>query len=154
MTSSVSSSAVVSLFKSSPHPLSLSEKKASQARKIEELRKALTADRPASLCEHAELLGLCRSTAWAVLNRPYKNSGLTAAVIKRMLASPKLSVQARSILAQYVAEKASGCYGHSRLQRRRFIAALSHSMERSDREGFFSETPLQAGVANSNFPQV
>jgi hypothetical protein len=104
--------------------------KANQTRKIEELRQALSTADPVSICGQAELLGLCRSTAWAVLKRPYKNSGLTAAIIKRMLASPKLPPQARTILDEYVEEKASGLYGHRQTQQRRFIATLSNGVER------------------------
>ena len=107
--------------------LSLGERTAIQARKIEDLRKAVCAGGPVSLSEHAELLGLGRSTAWTLLKRPYKNSGLTAGVIKRMLASPKLSQGAHAILIEYIEEKANGLYGHSRPQRRRFVGALSDS---------------------------
>ena len=101
------------------------EMKARQSCKIEELRKALCAGGPVSFCDQSQLLGLCRSTAWAVLKRPYKNSGLTAAVVNRMLASQKLPSQARTIILEYIAEKSAGLYGHSRSQRRRFISRLS-----------------------------
>ena len=105
--------------------VSLREMKARQSRKIEELRKALCAGGPVSFSDQGELLGLCRSTAWAVLKRPYKNSGLTAAVVNRILASQKLPSPARRIILEYIAEKGGGLYGHSRLQRRRFISRLS-----------------------------
>ena len=104
---------------------SLREMKARQSRKIEELRKALCAGGPVSFCEQAELLGLCRSTTWAVLMRPYKSSGITAAVINRMLASSKLPSQARTIIFEYIAEKGGGLYGHSGSQCRKFISRLS-----------------------------
>ena len=104
---------------------SLREMKARQSRKIEELRKALCAGGPVSFCEQAELLGLCRSTTWAVLMRPYKSSGMTAAVIIRMLASQKLPPDARTIILEYIAEKGGGHYGHSRAQCRKFISRLS-----------------------------
>lgn len=91
----------------------LREMKARQSRKIEELRKALCAGGPVSFCEQAELLGLCRSTTWAVLMRPYKSSGMTAAVIIRMLASQKLPPDARTIILEYIAEKGGGHYGQA-----------------------------------------
>ena len=126
---------------------SLREMKARQSRKIEELRKAVYAGGLVPLSELAELLGLGRSTAWAVLNRRYKNSGLTATVIKRMLASPKLTLEARIIIAQYVEEKASGLYGHSRTQRRRFVAALSFRVEGCGGQHHSARTLDGAGFA-------
>jgi hypothetical protein len=122
--------------------------KANQTRKIEELRQAISRAAPGSICEQAEMLGLCRSTAWAVLKRPYKNSGLTAAIINRMLASPKLPPQARTILDEYVEEKASGLYGHRRTQRLRFVATLSNVVERSGGRDFSSHTLTRAGFVD------
>jgi hypothetical protein len=142
MNSPVQSRAFVVDIKARPNRLSLGERKAIQARKIEELRKAVCAGGPVSLSEHAELLGLGRSTAWALLNRPYKNSGLTAGVIKRMLASPKLPQGTHAILIQYVEEKANGLYGHSRVQRRRFVAALSDSSDRKTSLNLYSASTL------------
>ena len=65
---------------------SLRAMKARQTRKIEQLREVLFANRHLRVREQAELLGLGRSTAHAVLQRSYKHSGLSAAIIKRMLA--------------------------------------------------------------------
>ena len=112
-------------IETSSSSFSLREMKARQSRKIQELRKALCAGGPVSFCEQAALLGLCRSTTWAVLMRPYKSSGMTAAVINRMLASQKLPSQARTIIFEYIAEKGGGLYGHSRSQCRKFISRLS-----------------------------
>jgi hypothetical protein len=78
-----------------------------------------------ALREQAKLLGLCPSTSHAVLQRNYKNSGLSAAIIKRMLACPNLPERARTIILEYNAEKIAGLYGHTRSQRRRFMAALA-----------------------------
>ena len=104
---------------------SLGAMKARQTRKIEQLREVLLTHRRRSVREQAELLGLCRSTAHAVLQRSYKHSGLSAAIIKRMLACPNLPDRARTIVIEYNAEKIGGLYGHTRSQRRRFMAALA-----------------------------
>ena len=66
-----------------------------------------------SVKEQAELLGLCRSTAHAVLQCSYKKSGLSAAIIKRMLACPRLPEKARTIILEYIAERIGGLYGHT-----------------------------------------
>jgi len=104
---------------------SLRAMKARQTRKIEQLREVLFTDGRLSVREQAELLGLCRSTAHAVLQRSYKHSALSAAIIKRMLACPNLPDRARTIVIEYNAEKIVGLYGHTRSQRRRFVAALA-----------------------------
>jgi hypothetical protein len=148
MTSSILSKAFLVADKTSPNNLSLREMKANQTRKIEELRKALCAAGPISICQQSESLGLCRSTAWAVLKRPYKNSGLTAAIINRMLTSPKLPPRARIILAEYVEEKASGLYGHRRAQRLRFTATLSNGVERRGGRHLSSHTLTRAGFVD------
>ena len=91
--------------------------KARQARKIEQLREVLFANarhRRLSVREQAELLGLCRSTAHAVLQR-----------------CPNLPERARAIIIEYNAEKIGGLYGHTRSQRRRFMAALAMEQNRT-----------------------
>ena len=108
--------------------------KARQARKIEQLREVLFANARHGrlrVREQAELLGLCRSTAHAVLQRNYKHSGLSASIIKRMLACPNLPERARTIIIEYNAEKIGGLYGHTRSQRRRFMAALAMEQNRA-----------------------
>ena len=92
--------------------VSVREKKLRQQRKIEELRCALTAE-DATFRERAQTLGLSRSTAWAILQREYKNYGLTDSIVARLLASPNLPPKARMILLEYIREKSSGEYGHS-----------------------------------------
>ena len=124
---------------------SLREMKARQSRKIEELRKALCAGGPVSLSEHADVLGLGRSTTWAVLMRPYKSSGMTAAVINRMLSAQKLPPQPRTIILEYIAEKGAGLYGHSRSQRRKFISRLS--LEGNDRESSLVASPEEKSTS-------
>jgi len=94
--------------------------KANQAAKIAELRRALELAGLHSLDAQAEALALCRSTTWAILKRDYKASGLTAAVIKRMLSAPRLPREVRQVIEEYVEQKASGAYGHSTKQCRAF----------------------------------
>jgi len=104
---------------------SLRAMKARQTRKIQQLREVFLTDGRLSVRKQAELLGLRPSTAHAVLQRNYKSSGLSAAIIKRMLACPNLPERARTIILEYNAEKIAGLYGHTRSQRRRFMAALA-----------------------------
>jgi len=101
-----------------------SEMKMLQRCKIQELRTALTASGIVKVDEQAKVLGLSRSTAWTVLSGNYKNSGLSAAIINRMLASPRLPVLARQKIFEYVQEKIIGLYGHSKRRRRVFATSL------------------------------
>jgi hypothetical protein len=57
-------------------------------------------------------MGVCRSTAWAVLNGD-KRVGPSANIIKRILSSPKLPPVARRKVEVFVEERISGLYGHS-----------------------------------------
>ena len=104
---------------------SLRAMKARQTRKIEQLREIFLTNGRLRVREQAKLLGLCPSTAHAVLQRNYKNSGLSAAIIKRMLACPNLPERARTIILEYRDEKIAGLYGHTRSQRRKFMAAFA-----------------------------
>ena len=98
--------------------------KARQSAKIGELRQALRDEGFLPLDQQAAVLGLSRSTAWTVLNGNHKASGLSAAVIKRMLASPRLPPKARQILEEYIEQKTAGSFGHSKNQVQRFRARL------------------------------
>ena len=88
--------------------------KARQCAKIAELRLVLLQAGYHSLDKQASVLGLSRSTTWAVLQAHHKASGLSGSVIKRMLRSPDLPPTARQWIDEYVAEKLAGNYGHSR----------------------------------------
>ncbi|MEJ2373904.1 MAG: hypothetical protein P8Y71_00350 [Pseudolabrys sp.] len=103
----------------------LGAKKARQSAKIREIADALVSSGHHTLDEQANALGLGRSTAWAVLKNGYKNSGMSAAVVERVLSSQHLPPPVRTKVNEYVAEKVEGLYGHSREQRRRFCALLS-----------------------------
>jgi hypothetical protein len=102
----------------------VAEMKARQARKLREIRDALIAAGVHSLDEQAAVLRLSRSTAWTVLQGNHKGSGLSATIINRMLAAPGLPPPVRDKILEYVEAKAAGLYGHSKAQRRRFIARV------------------------------
>ena len=84
------------------------EMKARQRAKIKEIADTLYAAGYTVLDRQAEVLGLGRSTTWSVLRGGHKNSGLSAAVIKRMLAAPQLPPAVHQKLMEYVAEKCAG----------------------------------------------
>jgi hypothetical protein len=91
-----------------------------QREKIAELREALVEAGMHTLNEQAAALNLSRSTAWTVLRGNYKTSGLSGGIIKRMLASPQLPLEARRRLREYVEDKVAGSFGHSEACTRRF----------------------------------
>ena|SRR5690242_15071842 len=98
--------------------------RAVQSSKMRELKDVLVAGGFVALDEQAAALGLCRSTTWTIIRGAHKNSGLSVAVINRMLACPRLPSPVRAKLIEYVHEKIAGCYGHSPAQLRRFADRL------------------------------
>ena len=100
-------------------------KKARQRSKIREIADALVTSGFSTLDEQAEVLGLCRSTVWTLLKANHKSSGLSAAVINRMLSAPQLPDLVRVKIIEYLEEKSEGFYGHKKLQLRRFTRGLS-----------------------------
>ncbi len=100
------------------------ELKALQRSKIRELRDALLNAGLVTLDAQADALGLSRSTTWAILKANHKASGLSAAIINRMLESPRLPLAARATILEYIEEKTAGCYGASTTQQRRFSARV------------------------------
>jgi hypothetical protein len=108
------------------HPYSLSATmKARQSSKIRELAEAVEAAGFLTLDEQAKVLGVPRSTAWTIRRASHKASGLSASIINRMLAAPELPLIVRAKILEYIQEKATGLYGGSHSQRRRFTARLS-----------------------------
>ena len=101
------------------------EMKARQSAKIRELGDAVRIAGFLTLDEQAEALGLARSTAWTITQACHKASGLSASIINRMLAAPRLPPLARSKIFEYIEEKTAGLYGGSTTQRRRFAARLT-----------------------------
>ena len=111
-------------FQGSSKPV-VAEMKSRQAAKIRELGQALIEAGFVTLDEQAKALGLARSTTWTILRVSHKSSGLSAAVIKRMLLSPQLPPLARQKVLEYITDKLAGVYGGSRRHRRKFFARLS-----------------------------
>jgi hypothetical protein len=99
--------------------------KARQRSKIKEIGDALVTAGLLTLDAQANMLGLCRSTTWSVLQANYKTSGLSATIINRMLAAPRLDPIVRAKILEYVEEKTAGLYGDSKTRLRRFTASLS-----------------------------
>src|SRR5262249_4406736 len=91
--------------------------------------------------QQSEALGLARSTPWTILRAGHKGSGLSAAVINRMLLSPELPPLARRKILEYTTDKLAGVYGGSPTQRRRFFARLSIKQARR-------ATPELGGTVN------
>jgi hypothetical protein len=112
-------------FYSSRRPESTAGVKGRQSAKIREIADALISAGFPTLDAQAKILGVCRSTAWTILNTTHKGSGLSAKVISRILAVQQLPPLVRTKVLEYVEEKASGQYGHSARRRRKFITALS-----------------------------
>ena len=95
------------------------EAKARQAAKIEEVRRALTAAGHRTAAEQANVLGVSRSTAWALLNRD-KKAGPSAIVLKRILSSQSLPQEVRQKVEEYIREKSLGRYAHHKRRVRSF----------------------------------
>jgi len=99
--------------------------KARQTSKIKELGDALIASGISKLDEQAKALGVPRSTAWTILRADHKASGLSATVLNRMLAAPRLPALVRATILEYVDERVAGRYGHNKIQLRRFAERLA-----------------------------
>src|SRR5215471_1539863 len=113
--------------RSSEHntPLARATMRGRQSAKIRELRDALAAAGLRTLDKQAAALTLSRSTTWTLLKGNHKGSGISAAIINRMLLAPRLPPPVRTTILKYVAEKAAGLYGDSDLRLRKFTAQLS-----------------------------
>jgi hypothetical protein len=101
-----------------------SVKKAKQSAKIAELGQVLIDAGFVALDEQAVALGIWRSTAWTILRRKQKVSGLSAATINRMLRSPHLPAPARRVIKEYIEQKCAGEFGHSKSRIRGFRAQI------------------------------
>src|SRR5262245_31864756 len=105
-------------------PASFSEMKARQSSKIREFENALITAGYKTLDQQAKVLGLSRATTWTLLKGSHKASGLSAAVINRMLEAPQLPSLVQAKIIEYVQERIAGLYGHNKAQVRRFVALL------------------------------
>src|SRR3974377_2477444 len=99
------------------------EPKERQALKLTEIREALVAAGYDTTAKQAAVLGVCRSTAWVLLNRD-KRAGPSAKVIKRILSSPQVPERARRKVEQYVEQKVRGLYGYCESATRTFVNQL------------------------------
>jgi len=104
--------------------------KARQAAKLREIRQALVADGLASLDKQAAVLGLCRSTTWNIVKGGHKCSGLSAAIVARMLSSSSLRPRVRIKILEYFNEKSAGHYGGSKAQLRKFAHHMNERVLR------------------------
>jgi hypothetical protein len=93
--------------------------KARQAAKLAEIREALVAAGYDSAAKQAAVLGVCRATAWVVLNRD-KRVGPSAGVIKRILSSPHGPPAVRRKVEEYIEDRIGGLYGHCESATRAF----------------------------------
>jgi predicted DNA-binding transcriptional regulator AlpA len=115
-----------------------SEMKARQNLKIREIGNALRTTGFLALDEQADALGLSRSTTWTILRGRHKGSGLSSAIINRMLRTPQLPPMVRAKINEYVQEKTAGLYGHNSIRLRKFEArltspTLTNASEETDR---------------------
>ena len=83
----------------------IQDMRARQSSKIRELGDALIAEGYLTLNEQARALGVGLSTTWTILKRNYKTSGLSAGIINRMLAAPRLPALVRARILEYIDEK-------------------------------------------------
>jgi transcriptional regulator with XRE-family HTH domain len=108
-----------------------------QSSKMREIRGALVAAGISVLDEQAKALGLSRSTTWTILRGNHKGSGLSAAIIHRILAASHLPPLVRVKILEYIEEKSAGHYGDSEARRRSFAERLS-----AKRRGEARDLPL------------
>ena len=90
-----------------------------QVSKLAEIREALVAAGFDTAAKQAIVLGVMRTTAWALLNRD-KRAGPSAKIIKCILSSPNLPAAVRRRVEEYIEEKIDGVYGHGEARRRWF----------------------------------
>jgi hypothetical protein len=105
--------------------ISVCDMKRRQSAKIREIRTALVASGVVGLDNQARALGTSRSTAWTILKGNHKASGLSAALVNRILGAPQLPALVRAKLLEYAADKAAGRYGHSVVVRSKFVRSLT-----------------------------
>jgi predicted DNA-binding transcriptional regulator AlpA len=116
----------------SPRPFLMVEFKARQSAKIREMGEALIADGIRVLDQQAKALGLSRSTTWTILKANHKSSGLSAAIINRMLAAPQLPPRVRLKIFEYIQEKSVGRYGDNERKIIKFTARISADIKKRE----------------------
>ena len=108
--------------------IAIADLKARQSEKIRQLGDALIAAGFHGLDDQAKALGLSRSTTWTILKASHKSSGLSAAIINRMLAAPKLPPRVKLKIYEYIEEKSAGLYGDGRAGVRKFTTRVSSKL--------------------------
>ena len=93
---------------------------ARQAAKIRELEKVLLTLGYKSAGQRAAVLGLKRSTVWAIFNAEHTRGGLSSNTVKQLLAAKAAPNELRQVVAEYVREKLAGAYGHEHSVLKRF----------------------------------
>ena len=104
---------------------SISDLKTRQAAKVREIGEALVAVGYDNLDDQAAALGLSRSTTWTIIKGTHKGSGLSAALLNRMLSAPDLHPLVRRKVLEYIAEKSAGRYGSPQNCLQRFNQRLA-----------------------------
>jgi hypothetical protein len=112
-----------------PPTASPAEARARQWIKIREVETALRRVGIFVLDEQAKALGLPRTTTWKILTG---NSDPSAATINRILCAPRLPLPVRIKILEYVQERVSGVYGHSKSQSRRFSIRVGWTRTHGD----------------------
>jgi hypothetical protein len=115
-----------------------SREKKRQATKLAEIREALVAAGYDTTAKQAAVLGVCRATAWVVLNRD-KRVGPSASVIKRILSSPNVPPKVRRKVEEYIEARIDGSYGHCESATRLFrdqFHARQHAAAADGSTGF------------------
>ena len=113
--------------------------KARQSLKIQGVADALAEAGFVDLDEQAHALGLARSTMWTILQGHHKASGLSGAVIARILRTPELPPIVRARILEYVSEKIAGMYGHNARQVRRFLTSFKAAQFIADKSERYSK---------------
>jgi hypothetical protein len=91
-----------------------------QAAKIKELEKVLLTLGYKSAGQRAAVLGLKRSTVWAIFHAEHTRGGLSSNIVKQMLAAKAAPKELKQVVAEYVRGKLSGAYGHNHSELKRF----------------------------------
>jgi hypothetical protein len=73
-----------------------------------------------ALDEQAKALGISRTTTWKLFRSDYNNCDPSPVIINRILCAPRLPLAARIKILEYIQERVSGMYGHTKSQSRRF----------------------------------
>ena len=109
----------------------ISDLKARQAAKVREIGEALVTAGYDNLDAQATALGLSRSTTWTIIRGTPKSSGLSAAILNRMLSAPDLHSLVRRKILEYTLEKSAGLYGTPRNCQRRAKQGLGRAPKSS-----------------------